>query len=141
MPRSLSGKIPDSTARTAPERSLIILFKSCSTIAGTLTLAASSSFVKITLPCSLNPITPLLLFNSRNSSQNIRRGSDCNRPCRPESGSFDIHIRPCLKKAFRERQVTVCGRFRPNEGKIYRKVGLADHGNIFQTRFSISDFT
>ena len=39
--------------------------------------------------------------------------------------------RACLKKAFRELRVPVCGRFYPNEGKIYRKVGLADCGNDF----------
>ena len=50
--------------------------------------------------------------------------------------------RACLKKAFRELRVPVCGRFypneggvaglrQPNEGKIYRKVGLADFGNDF----------
>ena len=48
----------------------------------------------------------------------------------------------CLKKAFRELRVPLCGRFypnegglsplqQPNEGKIYRKVGLADCGNDF----------
>ena len=51
-------------------------------------------------------------------------------------------IRTCLKKAFCELRVPVCGRFCPNEGgvaglrqpnkgKIYRKVGLADRGNVF----------
>ena len=39
--------------------------------------------------------------------------------------------RACLKKAFRELRVSVCGSFYPNEGKIYRKVGLADCGNDF----------
>ena len=39
--------------------------------------------------------------------------------------------RTCLKKAFRELRDPVCGRFYPNEGKIYRKVGLADFGNDF----------
>ena len=53
-----------------------------------------------------------------------------------------IFARACLKKAFRELRVSVCGRFypnegrrsglrQPNEGKIYRKVGLADCGNDF----------
>ena len=50
--------------------------------------------------------------------------------------------RACLKKAFRELRVPVCGRFCPNEGglrplrqpnggKLYRKVGLAACGNAF----------
>ena len=42
-----------------------------------------------------------------------------------------IFSRACLKKAFRELRVPICGRFYPNEGKIYRKVGLADCGNDF----------
>ena len=55
---------------------------------------------------------------------------------------FQTHSRACLKKAFCELRIPVCGRFRPNEGgvaglrqpnkgKIYRKVGLADCGNDF----------
>ena len=54
---------------------------------------------------------------------------------------FQTRSRACLKKAFRELRVPVCGRFypneggvalrQPNEGKIYRKVGLADCGNDF----------
>ena len=50
--------------------------------------------------------------------------------------------RAYLKKAFRKLRVPVCGRFRsneggvaglrqPNDGQIYRKVGLADCGNDF----------
>ena len=39
--------------------------------------------------------------------------------------------RACLKKAFRELRVSVCGKFYPNEGKIYRKLELADCGNDF----------
>lgn len=39
--------------------------------------------------------------------------------------------RACLKKAFRELRVPVCGGFYPNEGNIYRKVVLADCGNDF----------
>ena len=37
----------------------------------------------------------------------------------------------CLNKAFRELRILVCGRFYPNEGKIYCKVVLADCGNDF----------
>ena len=48
----------------------------------------------------------------------------------PVAFSF-YRARACLKKAFRELRVLVCGRFYPNEGKIYRKVGLADCGNDF----------
>ena len=63
---------------------------------------------------------------------------------------YEVRRRPraCLKKAFRELRVPVCGRFRPNEGgvaglrqpnkgKIYRKVGLADRGNVFSNTLQI----
>ena len=60
----------------------------------------------------------------------------------PVGTEFYGSARACLKKAFRELRVSVCGRFypneggvtgygQPNEGKIYRKVGLADCGNDF----------
>ena len=53
-----------------------------------------------------------------------------------------VHTRACLKKAFCKMCVTICGRFRsdegrrsglrqPNSGEIYRKVGRADCGNDF----------
>ena len=42
-----------------------------------------------------------------------------------------IKTRACLKKAFRELRVPVCGRFYPNEDNIYRKLGLTDCGNDF----------
>ena len=44
---------------------------------------------------------------------------------------FSFITRACLKKAFRELRVPVCGRFYPNEDNIYRKLGLADCGNDF----------
>ena len=37
-----------------------------------------------------------------------------------------IFARACLKKAFRELRVSVCGRFYPNEG------GVAGYGNIIK---------
>ncbi len=51
-------------------------------------------------------------------------------------------FRACLKNGFRKLRVPVCGRFcpnegglrplrQPNEGKLYRKVGLAACGNAF----------
>ena len=57
--------------------------------------------------------------------------------------------RACLKKAFRELRVPVCGRFYPNEGgvagygnrmrvKYTAKWGLQIAEMIFQTRSSIS---
>ena len=56
--------------------------------------------------------------------------------------NFQTRSRACLKKAFRKLRVPVCGRFcpnegglrplrQPNEGKLYRKVGLAACGNAF----------
>ena len=65
-----------------------------------------------------------------------------NGLCRIFLRCFPVCFRACLKKAFRELRVPVCGRFypnegglsplrQPNEGKIYRKVGLADCGNAF----------
>ena len=59
---------------------------------------------------------------------------------------FLIHPRACLKKAFRELRVSVCGRFYPNEGgvaggygnrmrvKYTAKWGLQIAEMIFQTR-------
>ena len=55
------------------------------------------------------------------------------------------NTRACLKKAFRELRVSVCGRFYPNEGgvtgygnrmrgKYTAKWGLQIAGMIFQTR-------
>ena len=60
-----------------------------------------------------------------------------------------IFARACLKKAFRELRVSVCGRFYPNEGgvagygnrmrvKYTAKWGLQIAEMIFQTRSSIS---
>ena len=60
-----------------------------------------------------------------------------------------IYARACLKKAFRELRVSVCGRFYPNEGdvagygnrmrvKYTAKWGLQIAGMIFQTRSSTS---
>ena len=61
----------------------------------------------------------------------------------PELTNSQLHnARACLKKAFCELRIPVCGGFRPNEGgvaglrqpnkgKIYRKVGLADRRNVF----------
>ena len=62
---------------------------------------------------------------------------------------FQTRSRACLKKAFRELRVPVCGRFYPNEGgvagygnrmrvKYTAKWGLQIAEMIFQTRSSIS---
>ena len=66
------------------------------------------------------------------------------------SVSADILLLPraCLKKAFRELRVSVCGRFYPNEGgvagygnrmrvKYTAKWGLQIAEMIFQTRSSV----
>lgn len=39
-------------------------------------------------------------------------------------------IRACLKKAFRELRVPVCGRFYPNEG------GVAGYGNRMRVKYT-----
>ena len=60
-------------------------------------------------------------------------------------GCTKAHSRACLKKAFRELRVPVCGRFYPNEGgvagyvnrmraKYTAKWGLQIAEMIFQTR-------
>ena len=60
-----------------------------------------------------------------------------------------MSARACLKKAFRELRVSVCGRFYPNEGgvagygnrmrvKYTAKWGLQIAEMIFQTRSSLS---
>ena len=62
-----------------------------------------------------------------------------------------ILTRACLKKAFRELRVPVCGRFYPNEGgvagygnrmrvKYTAKWGLQIAEMIFQTRSNISEY-
>ena len=62
---------------------------------------------------------------------------------------FQTRSRACLKKAFRELRVSVCGRFYPNEGgvagyvnrmrvKYTAKWGLQIAEMIFQTRSSTS---
>ena len=68
---------------------------------------------------------------------------------RASTKSFSLwNPRACLKKAFRELQVSVCGRFYPNEGgvagydnrmrvKYTAKWGLQIAEMIFQTRSSI----
>ena len=59
-----------------------------------------------------------------------------------------IYARACLKKAFRELRVLVCGRFYPNEGvvagygnrmrvKYTAKWGLQIAEMIFQTRSNV----
>ena len=69
---------------------------------------------------------------------------------RASTKSFSLwNPRACLKKAFRELQVSVCGRFYPNEGgvagydnrmrvKYTAKWGLQIAEMIFQTRSSIT---
>ena len=62
---------------------------------------------------------------------------------------FQTRSRACLKKAFRELRVSVCGRFYPNEGdvagygnrmrvKYTAKLGLQIAEMIFQTHSSIT---
>ena len=41
-----------------------------------------------------------------------------------------IFARACLKKAFRELRVSVCGRFYPNEG------GVAGYGNRMRVKYT-----
>ena len=41
-----------------------------------------------------------------------------------------IYARACLKKAFRELRVPVCGRFYPNEG------GVAGYGNRMRVKYT-----
>ena len=41
---------------------------------------------------------------------------------------FFVYTRACLKKAFRELRVPVCGRFYPNEG------GVAGYGNRMRVK-------
>ena len=64
-------------------------------------------------------------------------------------GCTKAHSRACLKKAFRELRVPVCGRFYPNKGgvagygnrmrvKYTAKWGLQIAEMIFQTRSSIT---
>ena len=59
--------------------------------------------------------------------------------------NFQTHFRACLKKAFCKMCVTICGRFRPDEGavagygnrirvKYTAKWGVQIAGIIFQTR-------
>ena len=59
--------------------------------------------------------------------------------------NFQTHFRACLKKAFCKMCVTICGRFRPDEGavagygsrirvKYTAKWGVQIAGMIFQTR-------
>ena len=66
------------------------------------------------------------------------------KKCNPSGG-----VRACLKKAFRELRVPVCGRFYPNEGgvagygnrmrvKSPAKWGLQIAEMIFQTRSRLS---
>ena len=43
---------------------------------------------------------------------------------------IDIYTRACLKKAFRELRVPVCGRFYPNEG------GVAGYGNRMRVKYT-----
>ena len=45
---------------------------------------------------------------------------------------YDIrkNTRACLKKAFRELRVSVCGRFYPNEG------GVAGYGNRMRVKYT-----
>ena len=45
-------------------------------------------------------------------------------------GSNIRRIRACLKKAFRELRVSVCGRFYPNEG------GVAGYGNRMRVKYT-----
>ena len=63
---------------------------------------------------------------------------------------IDIYTRACLKKAFRELRVPVCGRFYPNEGgvagygnrmrvKSPAKWGLQIAEMVFQTRSSLQN--
>ena len=63
-----------------------------------------------------------------------------------------IYARACLKKAFRELRVPVCGRFYPNEGgvagygnrirvKYTAKWGLQIAEMIFQTRSTVKPLT
>ena len=58
-----------------------------------------------------------------------------------------VHTRACLKKAFCKMCVTICGRFRPDEGAVAgygnrirvkspAKWGVQIAGMIFQTRSS-----
>ena len=62
-----------------------------------------------------------------------------------EQLGHEVFTRACLKKAFRELRVPVCGRFYPNEGgvagygnrmrvKYTAKWGVQIAGMIFQTR-------
>ena len=43
---------------------------------------------------------------------------------------FQTRSRACLKKAFRELRVSVCGRFYPNEG------GVAGYGNRMRVKYT-----
>ena len=43
---------------------------------------------------------------------------------------FQTRSRACLKKAFRELRVPVCGRFYPNEG------GVAGYGNRMRVKYT-----
>ena len=44
--------------------------------------------------------------------------------------SGKLYTRACLKKAFRELRVSVCGRFYPNEG------GVAGYGNRMRVKYT-----
>ena len=44
--------------------------------------------------------------------------------------AIPLHLRACLKKAFRELRVPVCGRFYPNEG------GVAGYGNRMRVKYT-----
>ena len=50
---------------------------------------------------------------------------------RIEDKVLGVSIRACLKKAFRELRVPVCGRFYPNEG------GVAGYGNRMRAKYTI----
>ena len=43
---------------------------------------------------------------------------------------FFVYTRACLKKAFRELRVPVCGKFYPNEG------GVAGYGNRIRVKYT-----
>ena len=48
----------------------------------------------------------------------------------PVGTEFYGSARACLKKAFRELRVSVCGRFYPNEG------GVAGYGNRMRVKYT-----